>query len=138
MEDIGVLHPTIFPSVPRLLNRIYDRITDQALHSGSALKTALFQRALDAKLENIRNDKVLTHFFWDSVVFSKLKALLGGRVRLIVSASAPINGDVLEFLRVAFSCQVLEAYGQTECTGLFTTTWPNDFSKDNVGPVAVT
>ncbi|KAH6585096.1 hypothetical protein BASA60_000691 [Batrachochytrium salamandrivorans] len=97
IEDIGVLRPTLFASVPRLLNRIYDRITQQALHSGSAIKASMFQ----------------------------------------LSASAPINGEVLEFLRVVFSCHVLEAYGQTESTGLFTVSWPNDVSKGNVGPVAV-
>ncbi|KAI8925185.1 hypothetical protein BC831DRAFT_462104 [Entophlyctis helioformis] len=123
IEDIGVLRPTVFASVPRLLNRIYDRINQQALHSGSALKASLFQYALDAKIDGLRSSNTLTHWLWDSLVFSKAQALLGGRVRLIVTASAPISGQVVEFLRVVFGCQ-------TECTGGLTSTWPGDLSSE--------
>ncbi|KAI8923233.1 hypothetical protein BC831DRAFT_472173 [Entophlyctis helioformis] len=134
IEDMGLLRPTLFPSVPRLLNRIYDRITQQALHSGSAVKAALFQRALDSKIANLRTNGSLTHSIWDPLVFAKAQALLGGRVRLIVSASAPITGEVMEFLRVVFACQVQEAYGQTETTGGLTSTWAGDYARGNVGP----
>ncbi|KAL2911690.1 medium-chain fatty acid-CoA ligase faa2 [Polyrhizophydium stewartii] len=136
LDDIAALSPTIFPSVPRLLNRIYDRIMQQALNSGSAVKTALFRRALDTKIANMRANKVYTHAFWDALVFSKIKAVLGGRVRVMISGSAPINGDVIEFLRAAFGCQVVEGYGQTETTALISCAWANDTSKGNVGPVA--
>jgi long-chain acyl-CoA synthetase len=47
-------------------------------------------------------------------------------VRLVISASAPITGQTLEFLRVALGCQVVEAYGQTESCGGLTSSWPGD------------
>lgn len=133
VEDIGCLSPTIFPSVPRLLNRIYDKIIAGAVHSGSAVKAALFNRAVSDKTFHLYQNGSLTHSIWDPLVFNKVKALLGGRVRLVVSASAPITGSTLEFLRIALGCQVLEAYGQTESCGGLTASWPGDYTVGHVG-----
>lgn len=108
VEDIGVLKPTFFASVPRLLNRIHDKIIQGALHSGSAVKAALFSRALDAKLHYLETEGCLTHSIWDPLVFNKVKQILGGRIRYILTASAPISSNVLNFLRVAVGCQVVE------------------------------
>ena len=132
LEDIQALKPTLFPSVPRLLNRIHDKI--QAQVGASALKSALFKKAYTSKMEYMKRHTVLEHPIWDRVLFKKVQALLGGRVRLIMSASAPISGDVLAFLRVVFGCHVLEAYGQTESNGALSVTWPFDFERGHVGP----
>ena len=134
IEDIQNLKPTVFISVPRLLNRIYDKITNQVA-SSSTIKKQLFQTALASKLANLENGKHLTHMFWDQLVFGKIQAVLGGRVRCIITASAPISSYVLSFLRVVFGCEVLEAYGQTECCGGFSMTVIGDYSKGHVGPV---
>jgi long-chain acyl-CoA synthetase len=135
VEDIGVLKPTFFASVPRLLNRIYDKIIQGALHSGSSLKATLFTKALESKLYYLEKDGCLTHSVWDPLVFKKVKLVLGGRLRMIFTASAPISSQVLSFLRVACGCQVLEAYGQTESCGGLTVTLPGDYSTGNVGAV---
>jgi long-chain acyl-CoA synthetase len=135
IEDIGVLAPTIFASVPRLFNRIYDKIIQGALHSGSAIKAALFTRALNSKLYHLENSGSLTHSIWDPLVFNKVKKVLGGRVRYMITASAPISSNVLSFLRVATGSQVCEAYGQTESCGGLTISWPNDFKQGHVGYV---
>jgi long-chain acyl-CoA synthetase len=45
------------------------------------------------------------------VVLSKAKARLGGRVRIMVTGSAPIAPNVLAFLRCVFCCPIVEAYG---------------------------
>lgn len=133
IEDIGVLSPTIFASVPRLFNRIYDKIVQGALHSGSSLKAALFTKALDAKIHYLHTQGSLNHSIWDPLVFNKVKQILGGRVRYMITASAPISANVLTFLRVATGSQMLEAYGQTESCGGLTLSWPNDFKEGHVG-----
>ena len=56
------------------------------------------------------------------LVFSKVAKLLGGRVRRMITASAPISKDVLEMMKIAFSCPVMEAYGLSETSGAVTVT----------------
>ncbi|KAJ3113550.1 hypothetical protein HDU96_003287 [Phlyctochytrium bullatum] len=133
VEDIALLKPTIFVSVPRLLNRIYDRIMAQGTQSGSAVKTYLFTKALDAKLAHLKATGSVTHPFWDALVFNKVKAALGGRIRVIISGSAPISPDVLQFLRVAFCTQVIEGYGQTESSAGLTCAIFGDTDPGHVG-----
>lgn len=53
----------------------------------------------------------MTHSLYDRLVFNKTKAVFGGRVRFMVTASAPIQGDVLDFLKVATICPIIEGYG---------------------------
>ena len=43
---------------------------------------------------------------WDKIVFKKIQNLIGGRVKMIVSGSAPISGTVKQFVQVVFGCQV--------------------------------
>jgi long-chain acyl-CoA synthetase len=90
-EDIAEIKPTLFCSVPRLFNRIYSAILAKTLHSGSSVAAALFTRGLAAKTEGLKNG-YLTHAIWDRVLFNKIKNVLGGRVRLMISGSAPISG----------------------------------------------
>lgn len=65
---------------------------------------------------------------------------MGGRVKFIVTGSAPLESKVIDFLKIAFSCPLLEAYGQSEGTGLeFGTTIDDNNSAGHVGgPTVVT
>jgi len=133
MEDVGALQPTIFVSVPRLLNRVYDKIT-QGVDEAGGLKAKLFHMALAAKAQGLKSGN-LTHALWDRIVFGPLKAKVGlGRVRMVVTGSAPIAAHVIEFLRCVFGVPVLEGYGQTESSTCISFTDPDDFSSGHVGP----
>tara|TARA_R110002050_G_scaffold134097_2_gene256707 strand:- start:302 stop:736 length:435 start_codon:yes stop_codon:yes gene_type:complete len=116
LDDIAALRPTIFVSVPRLYNRIYDKIL-QAIDE-SPVKRALFDMGFKAKLENFAATGAVVHPFWDWLLFSKIREKLGGRVRLMMTGSAPISSRVLDFLRMCFSSHVVEGYGQTEGTAM--------------------
>lgn len=134
VEDMQTLRPTVFPSVPRLFNRIYAKVVQSTLESGSTIKAALFRRALNSKMESLKSSKTIHSTLWDPLVFNKVKAVLGGRVRVMVSASAPVSPEVLQFFRVVFCTDVLEAYGQTEGAGACNVTWLGCFDTGNVGP----
>jgi len=69
---------------------------------GFAAKQAAFKKGLT------------TSALWDKLVFSKTKARIGGRVRFILSGSAPLDVRLAEFLRICFCCTVIEGYGLTE------------------------
>ncbi|CAI8013955.1 Long-chain-fatty-acid--CoA ligase 5 [Geodia barretti] len=105
VNDIQVVRPTIFVSVPRLLNRIYDKIT-AATAQASIVKKTLFNKAMKSKTKDLRSGLVRQNSMWDKVVLKKVRSLLGGRVRMIFTGSAPIAAHVLDFLRAAFGCQV--------------------------------
>ncbi|KZV75767.1 acetyl-CoA synthetase-like protein [Peniophora sp. CONT] len=124
LEDCQILKPMFFPSVPRVLNRIYQA----AMVAGAApgLKGAIFRRAVETKLARVRTDGVCTHPLWDRIVFRKVQAVLGGNVKLIASGSAPISPDVIDFLRVSFACDVWEGYGMTETAAVCTRVMKDD------------
>lgn len=113
MDDIAVLRPTIFVSVPRLFSKVYDKVLAGVKEKGG-IKQALFNWAYSTKVKNLRENGELKHWIWDRYVFQPIRERLGGRVRAMLSGSAPIAPEVIEFLRVCFSCEVYEGYGQTE------------------------
>jgi long-chain acyl-CoA synthetase len=140
MEDIAVLRPTIFCAVPRLLNKLHDkvmaRVEAQKGWCGAwpppALAKKLFKNGFAKKKTELPMPSV-EHGFWDATVFSNVAQRLGGRVRVIITGSAPISADVLDFLRIAFSCNVVEGYGQTESTAAITLSYPHDTSTGHAG-----
>jgi long-chain acyl-CoA synthetase len=112
LDDIAELKPTVFISVPRLLNRVYDRVMAGVQAKGGFTQW-MFTTAFNTKKNGLNKGNV-DHWMWDRVVFAPIRAKLGGRVRTILSGAAPISADVMDFLRIAFSTDVYEGYGQTE------------------------
>ena len=125
IDDLQVLKPTIFVSVPRLLGKVYDRIQHAINTQASYFSRALFNQALRSKLYYLDKYGTVEHEWYDRLVFAKVRDRLGGRVRIMITGSAPIASNVLNFLKCAFCCSIVEAYGQTEscgasfCTKLF-------------------
>jgi long-chain acyl-CoA synthetase len=111
MDDIEVLKPTILVSVPRLFNRIYDK-TLAGVEANGVFFSYLFHMAYNAKKANLENS--VEHWLYDRLVFKPIREKLGGRIRFILSGSAPIAPDVMDFLKICFSSPVHEGYGQTE------------------------
>jgi len=66
----------------------------------------LINAGVKTKLENLRAGKGLNHGCYDKIIFKKTKAILGGKVRLMITGSAPIAGDVLDFLKVCFCAPI--------------------------------
>lgn len=118
LEDAQIIRPHFFPSVPRVLTRIHQAIMVQANAPG--IKGALLTRAINTKLENYRKTGAITHSVYDTLIFRNIRNLLGGRVEMLVSGSAPIQAKVLEVMTVCFSCAVIEGYGLTESVGVCT------------------
>ncbi|KAM9622301.1 long-chain-fatty-acid--CoA ligase 1 isoform 2-T10 [Trichechus inunguis] len=130
MDDLKVLQPTIFPVVPRLLNRMFDRIFAQA---DTTLKRWLLDFASKRKEAELRSGIIRNNSLWDKLIFHKIQSSLGGKVRMMVTGAAPVSATVLTFLRVALGCQFYEGYGQTECTAGCCLTVPGDWTAGHVG-----
>ncbi|XP_013368470.1 PREDICTED: long-chain-fatty-acid--CoA ligase 1 isoform X1 [Chinchilla lanigera] len=130
MDDLKVLQPTIFPVVPRLLNRMFDRIFGQA---NTTLKRWLLDFAFKRKEAELRSGIIRNNSVWDKLIFHKIQSSLGGKVRLMVTGAAPVSATVLTFLRAALGCQFYEGYGQTECTAGCSLSVPGDWTAGHVG-----
>uniref|UniRef100_A0A673AW51 Arachidonate--CoA ligase n=1 Tax=Sphaeramia orbicularis TaxID=375764 RepID=A0A673AW51_9TELE len=130
MDDIKTLKPTFFPVVPRLLNRIYDKILGSVT---SPLRRALLHYAVRRKQAELSSGVVRNNSLWDKLVFNRIQANLGGNLRFALTASAPISPTVLSFLRATLGCLIFEGYGQTECTAGCTFSMPGDWSAGHVG-----
>ncbi|XP_056658936.1 long-chain-fatty-acid--CoA ligase 1 isoform X3 [Monodelphis domestica] len=130
MDDLKMLQPTIFPVVPRLLNRMFDKIFGQA---NTTMKRWILDFASKRKEAELRSGIIRNNSLWDRIIFNKIQASLGGKVRLMVTGAAPVSATVLTFLRSALGCQFYEGYGQTECTAGCSLTVPGDWTAGHVG-----
>ncbi|TYH86207.1 hypothetical protein ES332_D01G025800v1 [Gossypium tomentosum] len=131
MNDLVALRPTIFCSVPRLYNRIYAGILSAVKSSGS-LKERLFNAAYNSKRQAIMNGNNPSPL-WDKLVFNKIKAKLGGRVRFFSSGASPLSPDILDFLKICFGGRVLEGYGMTESSCVISMMDEGDNLSGHVG-----
>uniref|UniRef100_A0A8C5X827 Long-chain-fatty-acid--CoA ligase n=1 Tax=Malurus cyaneus samueli TaxID=2593467 RepID=A0A8C5X827_9PASS len=117
-DDMKALRPTIFPVVPRLLNRMYDKIFSQA---DTSLKRWILEFAARRKKAEVRNGIIRNDSLWDKLFFNKIQ----------VSYLRTMTGFLTrEYLSL---CQVYEGYGQTECTAGCTFTTPGDWTSGHVG-----
>ncbi|XP_071107343.1 long-chain-fatty-acid--CoA ligase 5-like [Haliotis cracherodii] len=131
-DDMQTLQPSFFPTVPRLLNRIYDKVMNGV--RGSFIKTTLLSWAINSKLVEVRDCVIRKNTVWDRLLFKKIQKTLGGKIRLIISGSAPLSPPVLDFLRASMGCMVLEGYGQTESTAGISFNIPGESSAGHCGP----
>ena len=131
-DDLAIVKPTLFLSVPRLYSRFYEVLTAKFNEVKGMTKKAL-DYALSTKLDNLKSTGVYTHRIYDMVFFAKTREALGGRVRLMVSGSAPLLPEVQNFLKVCMCAPLLEGYGQTESTGAMLITNAEDPVVSHVG-----
>ena len=89
LDDMLELKPTIFTSVPRLYNRIYDRVMG-TIRAGNPVARRLFAMAYASRRSGLeQGDLSGGRFgaFWDRLVFSKIKTRLGGRLLLLLAST---------------------------------------------------
>ena len=119
--DMQERRPTLMASVPRLYEKIYARVHD-AVRTQSPARRQLFawakrvgeewaQRVLDRK--PVPPTLALKRRVADRLVFAKLRARTGGRIRFFISGGAPLNPDIARFFFAA-GMPILEGYGLTE------------------------
>ncbi|XP_010270843.1 PREDICTED: long chain acyl-CoA synthetase 1-like isoform X1 [Nelumbo nucifera] len=125
-DDLMELKPTFFAGVPRVFERVREGAM-KTIEELSPVKRKIFDILYKYKLAWMslgykqKNASPLA----DLLAFRKVKAGLGGRVRLIISGGAPLNSEVEEFLRVTSCAFFTQGYGLTETCGLATIGFPD-------------
>ena len=136
-EDIQLAQPTFFPGVPRVFSRTYDKLKGKIDCKGGI--AGFFARsALNSKLSSLKSSnsqaaKHYSHRFYDAVVFNKCREALGGRVQAIVTASAPMDPEVQNFLKVCFSAPIFQGYGSTENSASGILSYADDSTSGHCG-----
>ncbi|KAH0478783.1 MAG: hypothetical protein KVP17_001299 [Porospora cf. gigantea B] len=131
-EDVQVLSPTLFISVPRVYSKMIDKVT-LTLEQKSSSVQYMFNAAVETKIGQFRKTGEVSHRFLDKLVFNKMKTMMGGRLRFMLSGGAPMDSNVLEKIQVIFGVPVCEGYGMTETMGASFMALPGDRLTGHVG-----
>jgi long-chain acyl-CoA synthetase len=140
-EALPAVRPTVFPSVPRVYEKIHTGVTAKFAEA-RGLKRKLIDWALGVgrRVSALRQEGkdipavlALQHRIADRLVYSKVKERLGGQIRICVSGGAPLAKEIIEFFH-AIDVLILEGYGLTECTTAATVNCPTRYRFGTVGP----
>ncbi|WP_432977049.1 AMP-dependent synthetase/ligase [Dactylosporangium sp. CA-233914] len=121
IDNLGKIRPTLMCAAPRVFEKVYNRVVTGAQADGGA-KLKIFTWALEvgkrASAQRLAGREPggllkLQAGIADKLVFAKLRARLGGRMRAMVSGSAPLSPEIAEFFFAA-GLPILEGYGLTE------------------------
>jgi long-chain acyl-CoA synthetase len=144
VQNMGEVRPTLVVSVPRVYEKIYARVLENAL-AGGALKKRIFfwARRVGAQWAAVVLEGgtpapalALRYAVARRLVFSKLTARVGGRLRYFVSGGAPLAAEINSFFYAA-GLTILEGYGLTETSPVIAVNTPADFRIGTVGkPIA--
>ncbi|KAK9207034.1 hypothetical protein WN943_017318 [Citrus x changshan-huyou] len=143
-DDLMELKPTLLAGVPRVFEKIHEgRETflgigiKKALEELRPLRRRIFD-ALKLAWMNMGYKQREASPLADLLAFRKVKARLGGRLRLVISGGAPLSTEVEEFLRVTCCAFLVQGYGLTETCGPTTVCFPDEMCMvGTVGPVSV-
>ncbi|KHG21710.1 Long chain acyl-CoA synthetase 9, chloroplastic -like protein [Gossypium arboreum] len=134
--DATVLSPTVMAAVPAILDRVRDGVRKKVDTKGGLAKK-LFDLAYSRRLSAINGSWFgawgLEKFLWDFLVFKKVRAVLGGRIRFLLSGGAPLSADTQRFINICLGAPIGQGYGLTETCAGATFSEVDDTSVGRVG-----
>ncbi len=139
-QNMREVAPTVMLSVPRLYETMHDRIL-RAVQEGSPLKQKIFHwgvsvgSAVSSAIQQGEKPSAILQLkqnIADKLVFAKLKAATGGRLRFFVSGGAALPQSIAEFFHAA-GILILEGYGLTETSPVISMNHPARWKFGSVG-----
>lgn len=136
VDEMGTVKPTIFYAVPRVYNKIYERV-----HGQMQAKPQIIQELFEAGLKRSKKKRdqkslnVLDQIIYtlaDRLIFTKVKNRFGGRLRMAFSGASALSLEVAEFVN-GLGIPLYEGYGLSESTGLISVNTPEHICFGSVG-----
>ncbi|WP_437499594.1 AMP-dependent synthetase/ligase [Sorangium sp. So ce1099] len=134
--NLGEVHPSVLMSVPRIFNRIYEAVQKQMTEKPAVIQ-GLFRAGLRAAAKRGKGEPLglverLALAVADRVIFSKIRAKFGGKLRYAISGGAALSYEVAEFVD-ALGITVYEGYGLTETSPVAAVNYPGSRRLGSVG-----
>ncbi|XP_077248832.1 long chain acyl-CoA synthetase 9 isoform X2 [Tasmannia lanceolata] len=134
--DASVLGPTLMTAVPAILDRVRDGVRKKVDTKGG-LSKRLFDIAYSRRLSAMNGSWFgacgLEKILWNFLVFGKVRAILGGHIRFLLSGGAPLSGDTQRFINICLGAPIGQGYGLTETCAGGTFSEHDDTSVGRVG-----
>lgn len=136
MEDISISRPTAMNLVPRVLNRLAGVLKSQTIEA-PGLIGALSRKAYAAKLDHLHKTGSANHPVWDRLWSNKISKKLGfdNTIR-IITGSAPLGRETIDFLKVALGLELSQGYGLTESMAAASVTQFGEPDSGSVGALS--
>jgi long-chain acyl-CoA synthetase len=140
-DDLKLLRPSSFNSVPRLYNRFGGAIKALTVEA-EGFRGTLSRHIVETKLHNLTElpieKRTNKHFLYDRIWAKKVQTALGlDRAATMISGSAPLDPSLHQFLRIVFANQFIQGYGLTETYAIALAQLDGDFGAGSCGAVTL-
>jgi len=129
--DATILQPSLLFCVPLILDRMFKGVTENVKKKGNFVNK-LINFFVEYKLEKTNKGEITPII--DKLIFKSIRALVGGRVRVMLSGGAPLAPDTHDYLKTVFGLPLLQGYGLTESCACATLMQLDENSTGRVGP----
>src|SRR6202008_4874278 len=136
------VQPTVIAAVPRFFEKIYARLMEQG-SKATGIKRKIFDWAIDVARRaapwrtGTQGASPVLKLQWalaDKLVYKKIRAGTGGKLRMVFSGGAPLSKDLAEFCW-AVSIPIYQGYGLTETSPILTSNYPKNRSGSSGRPI---
>lgn len=136
VANLAEVSPTVLMSVPRIFNRIYDGVNKQMTEKPAIIQN-MFRSGIRVATKIRRGESVglldkVTLKLADKIIFTKIRAKFGGRLKYAFSGGAALSKEVAEFID-GLGIKVYEGYGLTETSPIATANRPGAHRIGSVG-----
>ncbi|XP_018494179.1 long-chain-fatty-acid--CoA ligase 4 [Galendromus occidentalis] len=128
--DCSILQPTIMPAVPLMLDRVKKAVIRKCREKG-AVSARVLELAIQETLKRHKRGQDAT--IYDKDIFAQIRSVVGGKLRIIATGSAPLSPETHAFIRSALGCLVIQGYGLTESCAAATCMTLDDDATGEVG-----
>ncbi|MFN7973730.1 MAG: long-chain fatty acid--CoA ligase [Acidobacteriota bacterium] len=139
-QNISEIRPTVVAAVPRLYEKMYARVLENGRKEGG-IKRSIFEWAMGVASRHGKERQAgrapggllaLQYSIAEKLVYSKVKARMGGRIRFFISGGAPLAKDICEFF-YGLGIYILEGYGLSETSPVIAVNTPEAHRLGTVG-----